>query len=169
MTVIAKDRPGLVEVLAGLVADHEGNWLESRMAHLGGQFAGILRVELPPGREEPLLAALRALGGRGVSVTVQPDDETAPAGPGRVADLKVIGADRPGVVRQISRELARSGVNVEELSTERLSAPMTGEPLFQAEARVWLPESCPPGDLREALERIAQDLMADVSFTEILE
>src|SRR5258708_1142979 len=44
MTVIGEDRPGLVDSVAGIVADHGGNWLESRMSRLGGQFAGILRV-----------------------------------------------------------------------------------------------------------------------------
>ena len=42
MTVIGKDRTGLVETLAEIVAGHGGNWLESRMCRLGGEFAGIL-------------------------------------------------------------------------------------------------------------------------------
>ena len=47
MTVIGRDRPGLVDSVASLVAEHGGNWLESRMSRLGGHFAGILRVEVP--------------------------------------------------------------------------------------------------------------------------
>ncbi len=47
MTVIGPDRPGLVESVATLVSQHGGNWLESRMSRLGGQFAGILRIEMP--------------------------------------------------------------------------------------------------------------------------
>ncbi len=39
MTVIGQDRPGLVDSVAELVAAHGGNWLESRMSRLGGQFA----------------------------------------------------------------------------------------------------------------------------------
>ncbi|NCF90353.1 MAG: glycine cleavage system protein R, partial [Verrucomicrobiaceae bacterium] len=46
LTVIGADKPGLVERLATIVADHHGNWLESRMARLAGQFAGILQVEV---------------------------------------------------------------------------------------------------------------------------
>ena len=44
MTIIGRDRPGLVESVAQVVAAHGGNWLESRMSRLGGHFAGILRV-----------------------------------------------------------------------------------------------------------------------------
>ena len=46
MTVIGADRPGLVDSLAGIVEVHGGNWMESRMSRLGGQFAGILRVQV---------------------------------------------------------------------------------------------------------------------------
>ena len=51
LTVIGTDRPGLVESIAAVVAAHGGNWLESRMARLGGQFAGIVRIEVPRERE----------------------------------------------------------------------------------------------------------------------
>ena len=40
MTVLGNDRPGLVRSLADTVASHGGNWLESRMARLAGQFPG---------------------------------------------------------------------------------------------------------------------------------
>lgn len=53
MTVIGKDRTGLVESIARLVAAHGGNWLESRMCRLGGEFAGILRVQRQPGNARP--------------------------------------------------------------------------------------------------------------------
>ena len=47
LTLIGPDRPGLVEAVAQPIAANGGNWLESRMAHLGGKFAGILRVDVP--------------------------------------------------------------------------------------------------------------------------
>jgi glycine cleavage system regulatory protein len=61
MTVIGADRPGLVQLVAATVADHGGNWLESRMCHLGGQFAGILRVEVATERADELVGALHRL------------------------------------------------------------------------------------------------------------
>ena len=66
MTVIGQDRPGLVESVAALVAEHGGNWLESRMSRLGGQFAGILRVEVPGENEAAVVAALQKLESRGL-------------------------------------------------------------------------------------------------------
>ena len=37
LTVIAEDQPGLVERLAGCVANHGGNWLESRMSRMASR------------------------------------------------------------------------------------------------------------------------------------
>ena len=61
LTIIGTDRPGLVQLVAGRVADHGGNWLESRLCHLGGQFAGIARVEVPGERVAGLQQALQHL------------------------------------------------------------------------------------------------------------
>lgn len=162
LTVIGRDRPGLVERIATLVADHRGNWLESRMNRLGGEFAGILRFTLPDDREEPLRQALAALGPSGLTVFVKRDEAPQAATPPRLARVELVGQDRPGIVRQIAAALASRRANVEELVTECLSAPMSGEPLFKATARLALPADCDLALLRAELERIASDLLVDL-------
>jgi glycine cleavage system regulatory protein len=168
LTLIGPDRPGLVEAVAAVIAGHGGNWLESRMTRLAGQFAGILRAELPADRVPDALRALAALEARGVRVTT----EAAPradipegAAPLRMR-LDLLGVDRPGIVREVSQLLARHGVNVEELVTNRVSAPMSGEMLFEAHADVAVPPSTDIAVLRAALERAANDLMVDVKLEE---
>ncbi len=37
MTVIGKDRPGLVKELSAIIEAHGGNWEESRMGHRAGE------------------------------------------------------------------------------------------------------------------------------------
>jgi len=165
MTIIGPDRTGLVEAVARLVADHGGNWLESRMCRLGGEFAGILRVELPPEKKQPLLAALQRISG--LTVVAQPDTTTPGVTTGRSVKLEVVGHDRPGIVREITSALARANVNVEEFFSEIVSAPMSGETLFKAVARLQLPEGCDLTALKTAVEKIAADLLVDVSFAEL--
>ncbi|WP_309008014.1 ACT domain-containing protein [Pelagicoccus sp. SDUM812005] len=164
MSVIGPDRPGLVELIASTVKAAGGNWLESRMCNLGGQFAGILRVRAAEGRREELLAAVAALESKGLSVVVKDGNAVDAGDCHEVATVEIVGNDRPGIVSQISNAFAKRGVNVEELSTECRSAPMTGEPLFEARARVCIPADCKLSDLRDDLELIAADLMVDVSF-----
>jgi len=167
MTVIGPDRPGLVESVADLVASHGGNWLESRMSRLGGQFAGILRVEVATEKEQALVENLKTLNSRGLTVVVHSDERKAEPPPGRVRILEIVGQDRPGIVRQISHALASYGVNVEELHTECASAAMSGETLFKARVKLRVPDSADVEQIRQKLERIASDLIVDVSFAEL--
>jgi glycine cleavage system regulatory protein len=165
MTVISPDRTGLVEAIARAVAEHGGNWLESRMCRLGGEFAGILRIEIPAEKKSALLAALQQITGLNVAVRAD-ESKVAPANL-RQTKLDLVGHDRPGIVRDISAALARAGVNVEEFASEIVSAPMSGEDLFKATARLQLPEFCDLAALKKDLEKIAADLLVDVSFAEI--
>ena len=167
MTIIGQDRPGLVESVASLVAEHKGNWLESRMSRLGGHFAGILQVEVPEASMAALIAALSGLQARGLSVVVHPDQPAAPPVAARLAVLEIVGHDRPGIVRQITRALADHGVNVEKLETECGSAAMSGEMLFKARANLAIPASAALPDLSAQLEQIAADLIVDITFKEL--
>jgi len=164
MTVIGADRPGLVQLVAARVADHGGNWLESRMCHLGGQFAGILRVEVAAERVDELVGALQRLEESGLRVIVHAEGGAAVKAAGSVATLEVVGQDRPGILRSVSGVLATHGVNVEELSSERVSAPMGGGTLFQAHATVLVPAAVNLAAVRADLEKIAADLMVDLKL-----
>ena len=163
LTLIGRDRPGLVEAVAERVTAHGGNWLESRMAHLAGHFAGLLHVEVPDDRLRALEAALGELQGFGLRVIAHGGTAAEAAAP-RTVRLEATGQDHPGIVRDISQVLARHGVNIAELVTDRLSAPMAGGPLFVARARLEVPASVDTERLRHELERIAHDLMVDLSL-----
>lgn len=163
MTVIGRDRTGLVESLARLVGEHGGNWLESRMCRLGGEFAGILRVQVPTDRRAALEQALARLDD--LSVVVRADEPAPAAAEPVYASLEVIGPDRPGIVREITHALAAHGVNVEELATDCVSAPMSGEPLFQAQARLRLPGGVTVAALRQPLERAAGEIGVEFTIT----
>lgn len=162
ITVLGSDRPGLVESFASVVAEHGGNWVESRMAHLAGQFAGIARVQAPAGKASELSDALRQLPDLTVTVVEDPGGQSDSGG--KVVVLDLIGPDRPGIVRDLSRALAARGVNVEELETECLSAPMSGEPLFKANAKLAIPDSASIDELRADLDAIANELTLDIDL-----
>lgn len=164
LTLIGPDRPGIVEAIAEPIARHGGNWLESRMAHLAGRFAGILRIEVPAGREAALTGALRGLEASGLKLTIESGPAREAEAGARTFVLELVGLDRPGIVREISHALAGRGVNIEELTTDRTTAPMSGELLFRSRARVTLPARTDPDELRQHLERLAGDLMVQITL-----
>ena len=118
LTVIAQDKPGLVELLSETIANHQGNWQESSMSRLAGQFAGILIIEVPQGHSEALTAALNDLQSQGLNVNVTASKDAAPEETYQHVTIELIGHDKPGIVREISHALNSLKINVESLSTE---------------------------------------------------
>ncbi|MBB4301223.1 glycine cleavage system regulatory protein [Rhodobium orientis] len=166
LTVIARDRPGVVEAVAEAVSFSEGNWIDSAMSRLGGEFAGIVRIQVPDDHVEGLTRALCDLAGEGISVTWR-QAETGGGTIGTAAHLAVTGQDHAGIVRDVSRILAANGVSVEDLRTEVFSGSMSGEAMFSADAEVILPDGLDVDDLRDALELIAHDIMVDIDLKEL--
>ena len=165
MTIIGDDRPGLVDTLSSRIADGGGNWLESRMSHLAGQFAGILRVQVADEGAAALQEAMAELAADGLLVTVRASASEEIGGAGTTTvRLDLVGQDRPGIVRKIARAIAARGINVEELQTGCESAPMSGEPLFKINAKLGMPAGLSMAELQAEIEEIASDLMVDVSL-----
>ncbi len=161
MTLMGRDRPGLVESVASVVANHGGNWLESRMCHLGGQFAGVLRVSVEEKNLRALITALESLTAKGLTLIHKAESEEETPVARSLVTMDVLGQDRPGIVSRITQVLVGLGVNVEELQTELTTAPMSAECLFKARGILKLPSSVNPETLRAQLETMAADLMVD--------
>jgi glycine cleavage system regulatory protein len=164
LTIIGLDRPGLVQLVSSRVADHGGNWLESRMCHLGGQFAGIARVEVPAEKAPDFRQAVKQLETQGLRVSVDAGEGAVLVAGGVAAVIELVGQDRPGILRNVTSVLSVHGVNVEELSSECVSAPMGGGTLFQARVRVSVPPAVKLESVRADLEKIAADLMVDLTL-----
>jgi glycine cleavage system regulatory protein len=162
LTVIGPDRPGLVRALAHSVAAHGGSWLESRMARLAGQFAGIVMVEAP----ESLLADLHALEHEGLRIAVHPGEASLGTPSGERLAVEVVGNDRPGIVRDVARVLAEHGVNIEELTTGVVSGSFSGETLFRATAFVRAPDKAAVAAIRAGLEFLGNEMMVDIQPAE---
>lgn len=159
MTVIGPDRPGLVENLSKVIAAHQGSWQESRMAHLGGHFAGLLRVECPADQQESLRTDLEKLDQLTVTLV---DELQAGTATSKTLRFDVMGNDRPGIVHQLSAAIASAGGNVEELSSNLESAAHAGHPLFHAEGTVGVAPDFDESQLIAALEALGQDLSVTV-------
>lgn len=157
LTVIGPDRPGLVRALSEAVASSGGSWLDSRMARLGGMFAGIVMVEAP----EALLGALHALEREGLVITGRSSTAALP-GTGERLTLEVVGNDRPGIVRDIAQILADHHVNIEELTTGTASGSFSGETLFRVSAALRAPDAAAQEAVRNALEALGNEMMVEM-------
>ncbi len=138
------------------------------MARLAGHFAGILRVSVPEEQVDALTRTLQSLEPKGLQVRVARSEPASLDSDARKLRLEILGSDRPGIVRDISQALADRGINVDELRTEIMSAPMSGELLFLANAELRVPADLNLELLRKDLEALAHELMVDVDLDEPL-
>jgi glycine cleavage system regulatory protein len=136
------------------------------MSQLAGQFAGIVRLQVDAARADALVEALRALDSVGLIVQAvrAPGGAAKPARPGHAVTLELVGLDRPGIVRDVSRALAENSISIDELETRFESGSFSGETLFRARALLHLAPEMPTRTLRAALESLANDLMVDVTL-----
>ncbi|HEY4136935.1 MAG TPA: ACT domain-containing protein [Casimicrobiaceae bacterium] len=166
ITVIGPDRPGIVRMLADRGRAFDANWAESRMASLGGQFAGIVRWEVLSEKAESMIAGLRELESSDLRIVIAQVSSTLAVGDRRLINLELVGHDRPGIVQEVARALLDRDVSIEELETEFTSGAWSGEKLFKAVALLSVPHALTVDALREALEALANEFMVDLNAQE---
>ncbi len=164
LTILGDDKPGFVEVLANAVTANGANWLESRMTHLAGKFAGIVHIEAPEQELSAVSAALKALSSKNLQIVVEQSGTVSAAGNHSAHILELTGSDHPGIVHDFTRVLAGRKISIQELTTDTDSASMAGGKVFRATAVIHVPETVDLADLQNDLEELANDLMVDISL-----
>ncbi|MBU2977733.1 ACT domain-containing protein [Alteromonas sp. C1M14] len=160
ITIMGKDKPGLVDALAKCVYRHDANWLGSSFAHMAGQFTGFVEVHVPIAKHDELVEALNCLP----DLTVQ--SVTTAKGPAPFSDtlsVHIIGNDKPGIVQELTNILNQFSLNIISFTSRCESAPNWGSEMFKAEAVIAVPEAFDDSALQTALEEIANDLVVDIN------
>ncbi len=164
LSVISDDKPGVVEAIADIVSRHDGNWLESSLSQLSGKFAGLVKISLPETQAANLKADFLELEITGVRVRV--DELRTPAqSSAQKASINAVGPDRKGIVHEIAQSLAHYGINVDKLETRCSSMAYSGDPIFEAEGTLSVPDSADFERLNDELDKLADSLAMDISLS----
>jgi glycine cleavage system regulatory protein len=164
VTVMGPDRPGIVARLADVAHRHGANWAASRLSRLAGEFAGTVHLEVPPDRAEALATALRELQTAGLQIAIAQSAAGTPAAGWRNVSLELVGADRAGIVSQLTGRLAERGVSIEHLHTEKLGAADGGSARFKVNAHLLVPQAVSNETVRAELEGLASEMMLDIAL-----
>jgi glycine cleavage system transcriptional repressor len=128
VSVIGRDRPGIVAGISGALLELDGNIDDSQMSILHGHFAVMLVVSVPDTVSRQQLAQRLDEVGRGLgmsSVVVSDVDRLSPV-PSPSHVLSVYGADHPGIVHSVTEALAERGANITDMRT-RLTGDSEGQ------------------------------------------
>jgi glycine cleavage system transcriptional repressor len=161
VTVIGHDRPGIIADTTSALAELGGNLEDSTQTILRGHFAMVLLVSTTAALDA-VEAELSTLTGDGtLEVSAREIAEEPDAAPVDVASylLSVHGADRPGIVSEVTAVVASAGGNITDFSTR-----LTGE-LYVLTAEVDLPNAADIEALRARLARVSEALEVEASLT----
>ena len=153
VTVVGRDRPGIIAETTGRLAGLGLNLEDSTMTLLRGHFAMML-VCSGEAEEADIESALASLTiDRSLLVTVSEiPAEPAPAAPGSPWVLTVHGGDRPGIVSAVVAEVAAVKGNITDLTTR-----LAGD-LYLLVAEIDVPADVDVRALEAAVERVATEL-----------
>lgn len=158
LSIIGKDRPGLIKEISQCVTQANGNWLQSRFCHLSGQFAGFVEVMLPLDQHEALVKACQDI--ESLNITLAPA-ELSTTERTQTLNIVVTGNDRQGIVSDISQTLSNMNVSIEEMETTCTSAPNWGSPIFTTKMFLACQQETDIDEVKEALEQITDDLVVE--------
>lgn len=167
ITASGEDRPGLVEQIAGRIADCGCNIEESSMSVMGGQFSFIARVSgawHALSKLEGQITALAAQSNLTISHQRIGKLERAAAIP---YSVEVIAMDKPGILRRLATFFSRNGINIEALHTSSYPAPHTGNPLTSIVLTVGIHAKIHIPTLRGDFLDLCDDLNLDATLEPI--
>jgi len=118
LTVVGNDRPGIVARVTAALYENGCNLGEASMMRLGGNFTIMLMVG-DAGEEGHLEALLAPLVGE-LGLRLHVDRIEGRLHAHQVPDVRisVFGADRAGIVAQVTGALAEAGLNILDLESD---------------------------------------------------
>ena len=151
LSALGGDRPGIVAAVSDVLVDLGCNLEDSTMTNLQGHFAVLLVVAVPEKVTATALEEALADVARRFSLVVAarplsdvPGLTTEP--PTESWTVAVHGADRMGIVRDVTKALAGAGGNVVNLSTHLVGGP--DAPVYVMTLWVTLPAGAAGGGRR---------------------
>ena len=170
VTIISKDRPGIVADTTEVLYRLGCNIADSSCTMLGGDFAMILIVSHEKPFTKAKLAdefrALQERTGLVVHLRTLHEDELAHAREeGELCLISVYGSDQPGIVFRVTRLLADRKVNITDLNTRLIGTKE--EPVYVLMLEAVLPEGMTVDDTATLLEPLSKELSVEIGVRAI--
>ena len=165
LTIIGRDRPGIVSQVTEILFQGGFNIADSSCSILGGQFSMILIISNPEiSTKEQFSDTFQPLEEQHLSVyirTLKPGGEVRPELEGELCMISVYGADKPGIVFQVTKELGDRKINITDLNTKLVGDKQ--KPVYVMMLEAMLPEGSEIEDLENWMKQLKQQLQVDIS------
>jgi len=170
LTIIGRDRPGIVSQVTEILYRDGFNIADSSCSILGGQFSMILIISNPKiTSKEQFADDFAKLEESNLSVfirTLKPDGEKRPELEGHLCMISVYGADKPGIVYQVAKELGDRQINITDLNTKLIGDEK--RPVYVMMIEAMLPDEVEIETVESWMVDLKQRLQVDISVRSLL-
>lgn len=165
LTIIGRDRPGIVSQVTKILFQGGFNIADSSCSILGGQFSMILIISNPEiATKDEFSDTFQPLKENNLSVyirTLKPGGEIRPGLEGELCMISVYGADKPGIVYQVAKELGDRNINITDLNTKLVGK--TQNPIYVMMIEALLPENTGIEEVENWMGELKQRLQVDIT------
>jgi glycine cleavage system transcriptional repressor len=169
LTIIGRDRAGIVSDVTSILYQLGCNIADSSCSILGGQFSMILIISHPELSDQKNLGdAFAALEEKGLSVflrTLKPGGEEHPDLQGEICMISVYGADKPGIVYRVAKELGERQINITDLNTKLIGSKDT--PVYVMMIEAILTQGVEIEDVEDWMTKLKDEMKVDISVRSI--
>ncbi|MFQ5482378.1 MAG: glycine cleavage system protein R [Nitrospinaceae bacterium] len=150
LTLVGQDRPGIVAAVSQALFEENCNLGEASMVRLGGNFSIMMMVQTGGGREALRDRVTAVAGPMGLTVHVDAIEGRLHQHVEPNLRISVYGADRPGIIAEVTKALGDVGFNIVDLESD--VGGTGGKPIF-----IMHIEGVAPGGM-EAVEAVLKEL-----------
>lgn len=118
LTLVGKDRPGIVAGVTGALYEAGCHLGEASMMRLGSNFGVMLMARSERGAQAIEAALGPVVESLGLSLHIDPVDSVSHPHPVPDVCITVHGADRAGIVAQVTQAAAAAGLNILDLTSD---------------------------------------------------
>jgi len=170
LTIIGRDRPGIVSQVTEILFQLGFNIADSSCSILGGQFSMILIISNPQiSSKEEFAQQFAPLEEDNLSVfirTLKPGGEKRPELEGELCMISVYGSDKPGIVYQVAKELGDRQINITDLNTKLIGDEE--RPVYVMMIEALLPEGIEVETVESWMVELKQKLQVDISVRSLV-
>lgn len=166
--VLGTDSCGIVSDISKVLYEIGANINDSSHTIIGNQFAMLLLISTTANCTiEKVQEAFTAVSkNRNLTIYTQPlqevDVHRKQMEPGQLCVIHLYGADKPGIVYQVTNLLAKNKINITDLSTRRFGSDESPIYIMYLEADV--PNHIDTKKLGQELKDIAQKLNVEIKY-----
>ncbi|OGI08978.1 MAG: hypothetical protein A3I68_03840 [Candidatus Melainabacteria bacterium RIFCSPLOWO2_02_FULL_35_15] len=166
--VLGTDSPGIVADISKALFELGANINDSSHTIIGNQFAMLLLISTEPVyNTETIQNAFQIVTQkRGLTVYTHQlrheDVYRKSSEPGQLCVIHLYGADKPGIVYQVTSLLAKNSVNITDLSTRRFGSE--SKPIYIMYLEAEVPNNIDTRKLGSDLNKLALSLNVEIKY-----